>query len=255
MHLSTLVPSLSLALLALLPAAHAGFDFKVAADKCPQLDVQITTGVLDGSTKATSFNLSIANLPPQGSLVVPAPFYSAQIPLDNGALFFNTATDKGYFFNYSLGSQYATKSIRSVLLNATLLDANNQPLKDLFGKPYTKGTFLDPLCRTTGTGNNYPTISGIPGFVNPTATSTAVPGSDGDGNGNGNSNSENGNKGPDTKLIVGLVVGLVGGVLTLLVLGVVWWRKRQVKAGKRRDVNPYAADHMGSGAREWKPVD
>ncbi|CAD6896768.1 unnamed protein product [Tilletia controversa] len=228
--------------------ASAGFDFKVTADRCPQLNIQLTTGVLDGSTSATAFNLTIAKLPDLNSRVVPAPFYSAQIGLDNSALFFNKATDKGYFFNYSLGSQYSNQDIRSVLINATLLDTNNQPLKNIFGKEYLKGAFLDPLCRTSGTGNVNPTISGIPGFVTPSQTSTSSDGSAGTGE-------SADNKGPDTKLIVGLVVGLVGGLISIIIVGVVFWRKRQVRLGKRQETaNPYAADHMGSNAREWKPV-
>ncbi|KAE8227593.1 hypothetical protein CF326_g7510 [Tilletia indica] len=229
--------------------ASAGFDFKIVPDKCPKVNIQLTTGVLDGSSSATSFNLTIANLPPQGSFIAPPPFYSAQIALDNSALVFNQATDKGYFFNYSLGNQYANQNIRSVLVNATLLDLNNKPLKNLLGQLYQKKTLLDPLCNTSGTGNVLPTVSGIPGFINPTATSTSTPGSAGSDDSNSGES-----KGPDTKLIVGLVVGIVGGVLSLIVVGVVFWRKRQVKAGKRRELNPYAADHMGSGAREWKPV-
>ncbi|KAL9941111.1 hypothetical protein V8E36_000599 [Tilletia maclaganii] len=242
---STLLQTAVLAVTLSATSTLAGFDFKVATDHCPYLNIQLSTGTIDGSTKATSFNLTIGNLP-SGSLSgpAPAPFYSAQIPLDNSALFINTANDKGYFFNYSLGSQYAKQEIRSVLLNATLLDLNNVPLKT-FGITYTKKTFLDPLCRTTGTGNNYTATSGIPSFANPTGTSTGT---------SGGENSDD--SGPDTKLIVGLVVGLVGGVLAFLVVAVVWWRKRQVKKGKRAETaNPYAADHMGSDAREWKPVD
>ncbi|KAK0547319.1 hypothetical protein OC846_004917 [Tilletia horrida] len=251
-----LLSTLTFLLTLFVAPSQAGFDFKIIPDECPNVNMQISIGTSDGSMSAAGVNVTWAKSPPSGSIYSPPPFISEIVDLGTNALVYSGNNDKVWFFNYSLGPQYDDQLIHSVFVNATLLDANNAPLKNFLGFTYFKKTFMDPLCKTTGTGNSFPTLSGsFPGFVTPTTTGTnSGDMSDTGSNGGGGGGSGNKNKGKDIAVIVGLSLGIVGGIITIIVVAVVFWRKRQVKAGKRREINPYAADHMGSDAREWKPV-